>query len=126
MEKLNEQIDKPSIFDILMFYDKDCSEFYSKDTATEIIKLLKKSLKSPLSEDEESQLKSQIPDDKKLRMVELFKILKNSPISSESDSAAKELYEDEKRQTCLSCLPTSCFRWKRKSAAKDVLERFRS
>ena len=72
-----------------MFYDEDGSEFYSRETVMKIIEFLKKSIQTPLSEEEEKKLMSQIPVDIKLRMVELFKIFKNSPVSSESESAAE-------------------------------------
>jgi hypothetical protein len=58
-------------------------------------------------------------------MAELYKILKDSPISEEVDSAAQKLDEIEKNKTCLLFLPVSCFRWKRKSSAKDVLAKFK-
>ena len=75
------QIDKPGIIDILMHFDKDCTEYYSRDTAKEIIEVLKNSLEHPISDEDEKKLLDTIPADKKLAMVELYKKLKDSPVS---------------------------------------------
>ena len=125
MAKFKDQEDKPSIINILMHFDKDCSEFYSRDTVMEIVKFLNNSLESPISDEEQKKLDDAIPSDKKLVMAEVFKILKDSPISEEVDSAAQKLDEIAKNKTCLLCLPVSCFRWKRKSSAKDLLAKFK-
>ena len=71
-----------------MHFDKDCSEFYSKETFMEIVEFLKKSLESPISDQEQKKLEDAIPSDKKLVMAEVYKILKDSPITAEADSAA--------------------------------------
>ena len=71
-----------------MHFDKDCSEFYSKETIMAIVKFLKKSLESPISDQEQKKLEDAIPSDKKLVMAEVYKILKDSPITAEADSAA--------------------------------------
>ena len=56
MAKFKDQVDKSSIINILMHFDKDCSEFYSRDTVMEIVKFLNKSLVSPISDEELKKL----------------------------------------------------------------------
>jgi hypothetical protein len=56
LAKFKDQIDRPNIINILMHFDKDCSEFYSKEAFMEIVDFLNKSLVSPISDEELKKL----------------------------------------------------------------------
>jgi hypothetical protein len=56
LAEFKDQTEKPSIMDILMHFDTDCSEFYSVETVMKIVEIFENSLVYSISPEEKERL----------------------------------------------------------------------
>ena len=101
---------KLGVVNIMMLYDKECSDFFSNYAGLQIIKLLlSETVDLPISKHQIRELKGRIDNDKNLKFSELYKILIESPVSCEAHNAAQKLYRKRLKEAKCSCAPLWCF-----------------